>query len=212
MLKFSQESFLRVGVCLAARLASAQVCSEWLWSNPLPQGNWFNSVAYGGGVFVAVGGSGVVLTSPDGSAWTRAFLIRGRISMTWRGTGTLRRGRLRGSGLYDPEGVFWSPRATGTAATLYRLAWNGTVLAAVGSSGTILTSPDSSSWAARSSGTDQSLRDIVWSGSGSSRWGTSARSSPAPWRDLVAQPLRHERLAFSVAWIGANSSSAAPGS
>src|ERR1700693_2739633 len=71
MLKLRTERlFLGAALSLAASLASAQVCSEWLWSNPMPQGNRLNGAAYGGGVFVAVGSAGAVLTSSDGSSWT----------------------------------------------------------------------------------------------------------------------------------------------
>ena len=40
MLRFKTRVLLAASaLCLAAGFASAQVCSEWLWSNPLPQGN-----------------------------------------------------------------------------------------------------------------------------------------------------------------------------
>jgi len=48
-------SSLALGLVLTGAIASGQVCSHWLWSNPLPQGNRLNGVAYGGGGFVAVG-------------------------------------------------------------------------------------------------------------------------------------------------------------
>jgi hypothetical protein len=33
--------------------------------------NWLNGVAYGNGLFVAVGDGGTILTSPDGVSWTQ---------------------------------------------------------------------------------------------------------------------------------------------
>ena len=40
MLRFPTKVLLLAAVlCFAAGFSLAQVCSEWLWSNPLPQGN-----------------------------------------------------------------------------------------------------------------------------------------------------------------------------
>ena len=44
---------------------------QWVWRNPTPQGLSLFDVAYGNGVFVAVGESGTILTSSDkGTNWT----------------------------------------------------------------------------------------------------------------------------------------------
>ena len=63
MFRISAKTLLTAVLCLTGAVASAQVCSEWLWSNPTPQGNRLNGAAWGGGVFVAVGSAGTVLTS-----------------------------------------------------------------------------------------------------------------------------------------------------
>jgi hypothetical protein len=54
-------------------LAGTSVCfgqSKWLLIDPLPQDKTLNSVAYGDSLFVAVGDSGMILTSPNGKTWT----------------------------------------------------------------------------------------------------------------------------------------------
>jgi uncharacterized membrane protein len=70
-------------------------------------------VTYGNGLFVAVGGRGTILTSPDG--------------------------------------VTWTPRASGTDKFLFGVAHGNGLFVAVGWDGTILTSPDGVSWTPRAS-------------------------------------------------------------
>ncbi len=43
---------------------------DWKWRNPLPQGDTTLALTYGNGLFIAVGGGGTVVTSPDGTNWT----------------------------------------------------------------------------------------------------------------------------------------------
>ena len=50
--------------------AFADPLDNWHWRNPLPQGNTLKGIAYGNGTFVAVGESGTILTSTDGTTWT----------------------------------------------------------------------------------------------------------------------------------------------
>ena len=38
---------------------------NWIWRNPLPQGNGFFGITYGNGVYVGVGGAGTIFTSSD---------------------------------------------------------------------------------------------------------------------------------------------------
>ncbi|MHB8405212.1 MAG: GlyGly-CTERM sorting domain-containing protein [Gammaproteobacteria bacterium] len=43
---------------------------QWTWNNPLPNGDIFNAVAYGNGIYVAAGQDGALYTSTDGSHWS----------------------------------------------------------------------------------------------------------------------------------------------
>src|SRR5436190_21096486 len=58
------------GLLLAGLPLAAQSCGEWLWANPAPQGNLLSAVAFGDGLYVAVGRAGTILSSRDGAAWT----------------------------------------------------------------------------------------------------------------------------------------------
>jgi hypothetical protein len=49
----------------------ADQLDSWQWRNPLPQARALSSITYGNGTFVAVGGSGTILTSTDGIDWIR---------------------------------------------------------------------------------------------------------------------------------------------
>jgi hypothetical protein len=46
------------------------VGTTWTRRTRTSQGNWLFGVAYGDGLFVAVGEDGIILTSPDGVDWT----------------------------------------------------------------------------------------------------------------------------------------------
>src|SRR6266849_11077125 len=58
-------------LCLDEAVAQLDPLSNWHWRNPLPQGNPLYSVAYGNGMFVAVGVGSTILTSSDGTDWTK---------------------------------------------------------------------------------------------------------------------------------------------
>src|SRR5215469_14242847 len=55
----------------------ANPLNNWHWRNPLPNGNpqsgaqTLNSVIFANGTFFAVGNSGVVATTPDGTNWAQ---------------------------------------------------------------------------------------------------------------------------------------------
>src|SRR5437867_85572 len=79
--------------CLAATAASILIISaislhsstdpldQWYVRNPSPTGYGLGGIAYGNGVFSAVGNSGIVLTSVDGRSWSDArpvpYTLRG---------------------------------------------------------------------------------------------------------------------------------------
>ncbi|MBK5962583.1 hypothetical protein CCR95_00275 [Thiocystis minor] len=150
---------------------------QWSWANPAPQGNSLFDVAYGDGVFVAVGEAGTLIRSTDGLTWTNHHSSKPSSinSVTWGGGQFVAVGDyFNWDGTYSygptpiltsPDGVTWTERDTGTRKGLYDVVWNGTQFVAVGSNA-ILTSPDGVTWTTRSlDGTDSQLNGVAWSGS-----------------------------------------------
>lgn len=96
----------------------------------------FNSVAFGNGLYVAVGDRGVIQTSPDGVNWTQ------RLSSGTSGEPNLYKvifagGRFVAVGdansiLTSTDGITWIATYSGGGGNLYGVAWSGTHYLAVG--------------------------------------------------------------------------------
>ena len=50
-------------------ISASEVLDQWHWRNPYPTGNDLHGVAYGKGIFVAVGQGGTIMTSTNSHAW-----------------------------------------------------------------------------------------------------------------------------------------------
>jgi hypothetical protein len=152
---------------IASSPASAVVGQDWNWANPTPTGNTFLDVVEGdGGLLVAVGGFGIIVTSPDGVSWVpqtsgTTNYLRG---ITWSGSQFVVVGE-GGTILTSPDGVTWTSQTSGTATWLFDVTWSGSQFVVVGDNGTILTSPDGINWSPQTSGTINNLFGITWSGS-----------------------------------------------
>ncbi len=116
-------------------------------------GTTLNGLAYVNDIFMAVGASGVILTSPDGVGWSP------QTSFT---TDTLR-GAAYGAGLYvvagdkgtirtSPDGVDWAPQAFPDTRDLNGVIYAFGNFIAFGERYRIFTSPDGTNWTARLSG------------------------------------------------------------
>jgi hypothetical protein len=132
-------------------------------------------VTRGGGLIVAVGDLGTILTSKDGITWTERasnatnstlfavthhedlFVAVG--SNPTSGIGTI---------LTSPDGITWTSRTSGTLNALFGVKGGGGLFVAVGDLGTILTSPDGVTWTNRSAsaGTNPPLLFGITSGKG----------------------------------------------
>jgi len=117
--------------------------------------SYIRGVTYGDGLYVAVGDSGKLTTSPDGTTWTT------RTS----GFGTTRIwGVTYGDGLYvavgdsgklttSPDGTTWTTRTSGFGTTAIQgVTYGDGLYVAVGSSGKLTTSTDGTTWTTRTSG------------------------------------------------------------
>ncbi|MFM9092917.1 MAG: YDG domain-containing protein, partial [Verrucomicrobiota bacterium] len=121
------------------------------------------------GTLIVVGQAGTVLTRPDGLTWTS---IPSGITEGLRGVAASASravavgGQTTGRIFTSPDAVTWTEAILAAPAGALRgIAFDGTRFAAVGASGSILTSVDGATWVPRTSGTVERLDGIVWTGS-----------------------------------------------
>ena len=145
-----------------------------------------HSVAWSGKLFVAVGGDGTILASPDGISWVQRSSDTSNTlqSVIWAGTQFVAVGQ-NGTILTSPDGLTWTKRESGLLHNpLYGIAWSGNQFVAVGTQfdryyNLIITSPDGITWTNRTIGNiDVPLFAITWSGTQFVAVGTN-ESSPA---------------------------------
>jgi hypothetical protein len=142
----------------APALAAYAAPTNWQWANPLPQGNDLNAVAYGNGLFVAVGDKDTILTSSDGTHWTvrRGVNVSpnsGNLyGVTYGGGQFVVVGGTGPSGYAEvytsPDGVTWTSQSSGAPYDLYAVTYGGGLFVAVGNG--VATSPDGVIWTPRS--------------------------------------------------------------
>ena len=111
--------------------------------------------------FVAVGSSGFILTSPDGTSWTSktsgtSNSLRG---ITY-GNSTFVTVGDSGSILTSSNGTSWTSRTSGTSNQLEGITYRNSTFVTVGSD-TILTSTDRTSWTSRTFGDGTHDNDLV---------------------------------------------------
>jgi photosystem II stability/assembly factor-like uncharacterized protein len=118
--------------------------------------------------FLAVGASGTLLTSADGTCWTaqtsgttnnlRAFAIKpSTIGVVVGYSGTI---------LTTTDGTTWTSRTSGTSNDINNVHYNSAGFVAVGDSGTLLTSSDGITWTDRTSSCG--MTENIWDVSSSS--------------------------------------------
>ena len=126
-------------------------------------------VAYGGGQYVAVGGSYVdydtfkayygILTSSNGVAWTTVKMEMPGYSCALSGVayggGQFVAVGEEGTILTSPDGVTWTAQTSGTETVLYAVAYGGGKFVVVGFSNVFYTSSDGINWTAHASGSPQ---------------------------------------------------------
>jgi len=107
-----------------------------------------HSVLWSGQEFIAVGDSGVVLTSGDGLAWTKQVsgTSRNLLAATWAGTRALACGDS-GALIYSGNGSTWQKIDVGLPnARIGAVAWSGSQFVASYGSNSLVLSKDGSSW------------------------------------------------------------------
>lgn len=136
-------SAIVVFLCAAWSLAQEQ----WIWRQPLPQGNNINEVIWADGRFVAVGTAGALMFSEDGSAWTlgntrsdRSLNDIARFKDSWVAAGDY------GEILFSGDGRTWTPQVSGTTQDLLALSCFQELCVAGGRTGAVLVSRDGLRW------------------------------------------------------------------
>ncbi|MBN2507564.1 MAG: hypothetical protein JXQ71_12805, partial [Verrucomicrobia bacterium] len=115
------------------------------------------------GLYVVTGGSGTVLTSTNGLAWTsQSTPAACLLSSVTEWPGGLVATGDDGTLLTSPDGAHWTLLPRVTTNWLYRVRYLNGTLVAVGEQGVILTSTDGVAWTARDSGTRRWLNDVVF--------------------------------------------------
>ena len=147
------------GAVVVTQYASSSVLRSTdgvTWTPVATPASAIYGVAWAGSRFVAVGPEGLVLTSPDGLAWTaRNAGTTGPLwSVAWSGSLLVAVGvssdPTKDFVATSPDGVQWTPQAlpAGPAADLRVVAYGGGQFVAAGN-GVELTSPDGFTWTRR---------------------------------------------------------------
>lgn len=140
---------------------SANSGQSWT-ARTFPFSNTINSIVRTSSLFVAVGDSGQIATSPDGVTWTSRTSGTGLNLFYVNASSSLivavgQNGIL----LTSSDGITWTSRTSGTTNNLYGVSWKGSTIVVVGDGGVIRTSTDGVSWITRTSGTTNSLYAVT---------------------------------------------------
>ena len=123
----------------------------------------FNDIAFGSGLFVAVGTNGVIETSPDGKVWDVRHMFDGQaLNAVTFGDGQFVAMGTNGYICRSTDGKKWSQGFTGLSSDYNGLTFANGQFVAVGKSGAIATSPNGIIWTARPSGTTKQLRSVAF--------------------------------------------------
>ncbi len=127
-----------------------------MFENPYGQAileYWFYTLSCADfNLFVAIGGSGTIITSPDGATWTlrtsNLTAVNGT-ALAFDGT-TIVAVAASGKISSSTDGITWTARTSNTTNGLNGVAYNGTIFCAVGNSNAVVTSPDGITWTRQS--------------------------------------------------------------
>jgi len=154
------------GEVVSFELGDATELGEWTARTSALNNGWY-SVTYGNGMFVAVGASSVVMTSPDGITWTAQTAPEANIwysvtygngmfvAVSWNGTNRV---------MTSPDGITWTARTAPEANSWYSVTYGNGMFVAVASSGTnrVMTSPDGIIWTAHTAAEASSWWSVTY--------------------------------------------------
>lgn len=163
----------------------------------------FNYAAYGAGVYVAVGASGSVFSSPDLVTWTIRSAGSNVFNDVIFANGVFVAVGATNSIYSSADGITWTLRSA--AGTFNRVIYENSLFVAIANSGVIYTSPDGTTWTIRASNVASNLADVAWNGSLFVAVGASGVITTSPdgvtW---TARTIGDTGLTLnSVSWSGA---------
>ena len=145
-----------VGSVAAAPASSAEIGVDWT-NHAAAESNFWSSVTYGNGVFVAVSRDGAhqVMTSPDGETWTaRTAAEANRWESVTFGNGLFVAVASIGIGTHlvmtSPDGITWTARSQADDSSWSSVTYgNGVFVAVAGGTNKVMTSADGLTWTLR---------------------------------------------------------------
>jgi hypothetical protein len=139
-------------------------------SSPLNGAQGLRAAAYGG-VYVAAGLGGSLVTSPDGVAYTVVDSTTNRQLNSATFLGSYKLVGDGGTILVSADAITWTAQTSNTTNHLYGIGNNGLVTTvAVGAGGTILTSSDGLTWTPAVSNTARDLYAVAYSSLNGGLW------------------------------------------
>jgi hypothetical protein len=135
-----------------------------------PNGTPLNGIAYGNSVYVAVGGSGYIITSSNGTDWTvqkTSSFINTTYTRVTFGNSMFVAVTSDGKIVTSSDGITWTQRTSGTTNFLNDVTYASSKFIAVGNNNTALTSTDGITWSSLNigAGSSDNAMSIVYASS-----------------------------------------------
>lgn len=137
---YGDGKYVVAGAGGSGRIFTSTDGTTWEVQNTPSSINYYMSVAYGNGHFIAGGQNGEIITSTDGTNWSVGTKPAGSVSindMIYDGT-NFYAVCSGGQVLSSPDGETWSLQPTGVTSDLYGIVNSDTTVIAVGDGGSIV--------------------------------------------------------------------------
>src|SRR5438876_6496522 len=124
----------------------AEPLENWHWRNPAPTANRLSAVAYGNGLFVAVGDFGTIETSSDGVTWTFRHAEAATLNGVAFGNDRFVAVGSDGLILNSQDGINWANGISLSSSWLIGVAYGNGAFVAAGLEGSLLISSNGVNW------------------------------------------------------------------